>query len=81
MDCLCFHHSFQHYKYIILIITYQQNTLQDIAKTAVFLESNLKENIKVNYTPWGHLDFIVAFDAHRLVYDRILNTMNARRYG
>jgi hypothetical protein len=43
----------------------QRSTL--LQRQQHFFKSNLKENIKVNYTTWGHLDFILAIDESMLI--------------
>lgn len=36
---------------------------------------NVNDYFRVNYTQFTHLDFLFAIDAHKLVYDRIFETL------
>jgi len=55
--------------------------IQDVDKTSRAIGPALKETINVQYTPFYHLDFVIASDADRLLYNRMIEIMDNQLYG
>jgi len=56
-------------------------TPQDVEKVSKVIGPALKETIKVQFTPFYHLDYVIASDADKLLYYRMIEIMDNQLYG